>query len=1671
MKKITFILFALFTCWQINAQVAYNYGWEPTGLGGWTNAGTGTFARNTATPCLGAASARANVYYDGTNTFTSPLLGVSNGGVVTFAFDYKVTEFSSNTTGAPANTVEIIVQRSSSTSGPWTTVETINSSNHIVSSSCATKTVTFSQEIGNLYVRFLSKAVGASSDLYFRYDNIVVSQGAAPSCLAPTTLAASNVTSSSVDLSWVASSGTQTDFEYVIQAAGAGIPSLAGTPISASSVIGQTLDFNGVALLANTSYEFYVRANCGAEYSSWSGPVSFRTACNAFTVPFTEGFNSTSSTEACWNILNVNADADAWSTNYATNPFEGDQAAMMYTDGNGGVNNDWLISPTITLTGNQRLKFQYRVQSDTEPNDFELLLSTTGNTPASFTNVLMPTTSYNNITYVERIVDLSAYSGNANIAWHIPNGGLDGWRLYIDNVIVEDIPSCVEPNSIIASNITSSSVDLSWTDGSGGLQLNYQYVIQAPGTGVPTGAGTQVNNVSVIGQSFDVNGNALTENTSYEVYVRADCGADFSTWIGPVNFRTLCTPYSVPYFEGFESGYVHNSTVAGCLSQASVAGGGVWTANSTFTDYNRTPRTGSYNAFLVYSNEDWMFIPIQLVGGTSYRVSLHARQDGATAANSNMAISYGTSNTALAMTNSIVAATGIINGNYQEIVGDFIPATSGTYYVGIKGFMNGTPWYISLDDISITESPSCLNPNTIIASNITSNSVDLSWTDGSGGLQFDYEYVIQASGTGEPTTNGAPIDDITVIGEGFDVNGNPLTANTLYEVYVRSVCGAGDFSTWSGPITFRTLCDAITTLPHSESFDAVTNPSCWSTALVSGVTNWAPDDVNDGVPAARTGARFAGKSWLGNDDALLISPLYNLASYATNQARLNVWIYRSANGLATDRITFYANTVNNLTGATMLVDVPLPISSAPVVASAGWYNYIVDLPLSFNTVGNFYIIAEGRTSSSFSSYGIGFDDYVLELVPASAPSCASNVVATPNATCGNFANSITWDASVGAEGYYVSVGTTSGGTDIANATAITTNTYSFSGNFGTTYFYTIVPYNAIGSATGCTEQSFTTNANGCYCTSVPTSNDGNGITNVLIAATNFPTGDVTYFDHTSTTVDLATSVTSNVQITFATGFTYNTYILIDFNDDFDFDDVGELVYSGVSTNANPTTLNASFVMPGTAPLGAHRMRIVTADDMSTVNPCYSGDYGVILDFTVNIVAPSCAPPVATSAVVYDCTNSQFSMDVIVTDLGNGSPVITDGTSTWPVSAIGTVNVGPFAFGTPVTLSILHGTDATCNLPLGTFNYAGCPPVNDDCDNAVSLTVNADLACSVVTSGTTLYATDSGIEPSFTVSGTPDNDVWFSFVATGPAHRVSLSNVVAVSGFSTDMGMAVFDGSGSCDALVLVGSSDPNTYNLTGLTVGVTYYVSVYGWGSGPGAQATFDICVGTPPAPPANDDCINAEVLTPGGVFADNAIVGTNVSATSSTETAPGCASYLGGDVWYSAVVPASGSLTFELNTNVGGITDGAGAVYSGTCGSLVLLGCNDSASSDPNDHPLVTVTNRNPGEVLYFRVWEYSNDAFGTFKVSAYDASLSSDSFNNANFSAYPNPVKDVLNISYTTEISSVRVINMIGQEVLSKNINATSSQVDMSQLSAGTYIVNVSVGDAIKTLKVVKQ
>jgi subtilisin-like proprotein convertase family protein len=142
---------------------------------------------------------------------------------------------------------------------------------------------------------------------------------------------------------------------------------------------------------------------------------------------------------------------------------------------------------------------------------------------------------------------------------------------------------------------------------------------------------------------------------------------------------------------------------------------------------------------------------------------------------------------------------------------------------------------------------------------------------------------------------------------------------------------------------------------------------------------------------------------------------------------------------------------------------------------------------------------------------------------------------------------------------------------------------------------------------------------------------------------------------------------------------------------------------------------------------------------------------------------------------------------------------------------------------------------------------------------------------------------------------------------------------------------------------------------------------------------------------PANDDCAGAIPLTVGSTC--NFTQYSNANATASAVANPGCASYSGGDVWFSAVVPLSGSLIFDSNTGI--VTDGGMALYSGTCGALTLLACDDDGSAN-GLMPSLSQTGLTPGSTVYIRFWEYGNNNNGTFSLCA--RSFSCNAVNNAN-------------------------------------------------------------------------
>ncbi|MBK9592795.1 MAG: pre-peptidase C-terminal domain-containing protein [Crocinitomicaceae bacterium] len=268
---------------------------------------------------------------------------------------------------------------------------------------------------------------------------------------------------------------------------------------------------------------------------------------------------------------------------------------------------------------------------------------------------------------------------------------------------------------------------------------------------------------------------------------------------------------------------------------------------------------------------------------------------------------------------------------------------------------------------------------------------------------------------------------------------------------------------------------------------------------------------------------------------------------------------------------------------------------------------------------------------------------------------------------------------------------------------------------------------------------------------------------------------------------------------------------------------------------------------------------------------------------------------------------------------------------------------------------------------------------------VATVLTPGTTCTYV-AGTTVgatYQTDAANAGTPSCASPGAADVWFQFTApAGGNVTIDLG-----SGTITDSGMELY--TGSCGSWTSVDCDDDggtgamSQITATGLVAGQVYMIRVWEYSSGTG---TFTICVqdniGGGGGGPANDNPCTATAVPVNGTCTYASY--TNAGATDSGLADPGCANYSGGDVWFTATVPASGNLIFDTNT--GGVTDGGMAIYTGTCGSLTLLSCNDDGSAN-GLMPMISQPGLTPGSTVWIQVWEYGNDNNGTFSLCVQDA------------------------------------------------------------------------------------
>ncbi|KPH13479.1 hypothetical protein AMQ68_07805 [Chryseobacterium sp. ERMR1:04] len=365
----------------------------------------------------------------------------------------------------------------------------------------------------------------------------------------------------------------------------------------------------------------------------------------------------------------------------------------------------------------------------------------------------------------------------------------------------------------------------------------------------------------------------------------------------------------------------------------------------------------------------------------------------------------------------------------------------------------------------------------------------------------------------------------------------------------------------------------------------------------------------------------------------------------------------------------------------------------------------------------------------------------------------------------------------------------------------------------------------------------------------------------------------------------------------------------------------------------------------------------------------------------------------------------------------------------------------------------------------TFKTTPPPPTNDECSSAITLTVNPDLNCGTMTAGYTLGATDSGLVPD-PCFGDPDDDVWFKFVATATTHKISLTNVLSIgSDDDDDTYFQVFDG--SCSSLSSILCSDPSSSTISGLTVGNTYYVRVYSY-YGAGSNQSFDICIGTFPAPPANDNCSGALQAT---TFPYNYIQSDGGGATNNGGFVTACGNGMNDGTWF----------TFTGNGNAYDITvsmpsgsdfDAKIGVYTGSCGNFTCVdGVDDEGEGGTETISIPTVS----GTTYFVNVGYYSSSSDepeGTFTIDITNGTLGTSEVkgNKNGIKAYPNPFTEVLTLSDIAHVKSISISDVSGRLV--KTIDQPTSTLQLGELKSGLYLVTLIMKDGSKqTIKTIKK
>lgn len=550
-------------------------------------------------------------------------------------------------------------------------------------------------------------------------------------------------------------------------------------------------------LVPGTAYELQVAAWCDPDDATaigkYSASIYALTKCAAV-ASINQDFESA---VLCWSYIQETNDYGSFPDVYILNngkALSGTNALYFLSVNGSSAVDQYAILPELISLDNMRIKFSVRKEDDSDEDTYAIVGVMTNPADSTSFEALDSLLVDANV-YSQRFVSLDAYAGAGKyVAIKMPASTVDYASLIIDDVVVEDIPACAEPQGIhaIADSITSSSALLAWTPQGAESDWLVRYRISGAADWADT---IHVNNDTLLLEN-------LAGATIYEAQVAAWCDPTDDEALSPfsssISFTTACGIISTfPWHVDFES--FAASTVPTCWDNSA-------STSSTLTsyperiwgvyEYGGNKMIRMYN-YYVNNGQAVVNTPAIALPAEAYELSFdyaHTASCGAMVVR--ISTDDGANWTALEPSYAKTSSGTSYDdpGTFQEAVVNLAAYAGQTILIQFYSVANYGSGAIFVDNIDIHKAPSCIKPQGLeaILTKGDGSVATLSWSAGASEEAWVVEYSRNADMS---EAISLPASDTALAISG-------LLSDSIYYARVKAVCSATDESYWSDAVSF-----------------------------------------------------------------------------------------------------------------------------------------------------------------------------------------------------------------------------------------------------------------------------------------------------------------------------------------------------------------------------------------------------------------------------------------------------------------------------------------------------------------------------------------------------------------------------------------------------------------------------------------------------------------------------------------------------------------------------------------------------------------------------------------------------------------------------------------------------------------------------------------------------